>query len=249
MTTMNLQDVLEEQRLLLEAITRGEYCCLKHGLPYITPSILSAQAFCEYKAVYELIESPRKPTASEAREFVKLVLRAKRFLPRKIEGYFALDTPLAALVNSVPVIGRPHSIVFVNGYVRAIVIGKVSKKHQRLYISDRVKLYAYGLLAAKAGLPLGSYTRLILVTASTKDKLLDALRATYEWLKVGGSYPPKSQSYTIHFLAHDEALEEELLAPLLAYWRGERGEKPNPGPWCETCPFREKCPLSFPHKY
>jgi len=233
---------LEEQRLILEAISRGEYCCLRHGLPYVTPSILASQAVCERKAVYELLESRYKPVASDAKQLVKIVLQTKSKLPRTLPGYFSLDTPLAAIVQGVPVIGRPHSIVFVNGVVSAIIVGKRTNRPERLYLSDRVKLYTYGLLASRAGFPLGSRTRLVLVAARTNNDLVEAVKHVYKWLRNGASLPPRDKRFTIHFMAHDESVEEETLAPLLAYWRGEREEHAEPGPWCNRCPLSSSCP-------
>ena len=232
---------LEEQRLLLEAISKGEYCCLRHGLPYVTPSILASQTLCERKAIHELLSSPRKPVSNEAKELVKIILNTKKKLPRMLPEYFSLDAPLATIIQGVPVIGRPHSIVFVKGFVQAIVIGKKTSRPERLYLSDRVKLYAYGLLASRAGLPLGSRTRLVLVAARDNQHLIEAIKSAHQWLRAGASLPPRSRSYTVHFLVHDEGVEEEALAPLLAYWRGDREEYVEPGPWCRSCPLRDSC--------
>jgi len=243
-----LLERLEEQRLLLEAISRGEYCCLRHGLPYVTPSILSSQVLCERKAIQELLASDRKPGPNEAKELVHVILRAKRTLPRVLPDYFSLDAPLAALIQEVPIIGRPHSIVFVNNRVSAVIVAKITTKPERFYLSDRVKLYAYGLLAARAGLPLSSRTRLVLVTAKDKARLVDVLTQVYRWIRSGASIPPKGRGYRVHFMAHDEAVEEEMLAPLLAYWRGERGERIEPGPWCRYCPVADSCEAILRYK-
>ncbi len=232
---------LEEQRLLLEAISRGEYCCLRHGLPYVTPSILASQTLCEKKTIHELLSSPRRPVPDEARQLVKVILNTKKRLPRVLPEYFSLDIPLAMVIQGVPVIGRPHSIVFVKGFVQAIVIGKKTSRPEKLYLSDRVKLYTYGLLASRAGLPLGSRTRLVLVAAKDNQHLVEAIKRVHQWLRAGASLPPRSRSYTIHFLAHDESVEEETLAPLLAYWRSAREEYVEPGPWCRNCPLRDSC--------
>lgn len=238
---------LEEQQLILEAISRGEYCCLRHGLPYVTPSILASQVICEKKAIHELLESRYKPVANEAKQLVKLILQTKSKLPRILPDYFSLDIPLAAIIQDVPVIGRPHSIVFINGTVSAIVVGKRTNRPERLYLSDRVKLYTYGLLASRAKLPLHSRTKLVLVAAKTNKDLIEATKHVYQWLKNGASLPPKGRRFTIHFIAHDESVEEEILAPLLAYWRGEREEHIEPGPWCSACPLSSSC-ISFRHK-
>ncbi|ABM80282.1 hypothetical protein [Hyperthermus butylicus] len=245
MWVRELETILEATRQLLEAIAQGEYCCLHHGLPYVTPGLLANQAFCEMRLELGFlsgeVEAPRKP--SDARVLVEAVLQARRLLPRKLVERLALSTPVAALLQNVPVIGRPHAILLAHGRVEAIVIGKITSRPSRLYHSDRVKLYAYAQLLEAAGFRLTPGTKLVLAAAHSPRELAEALKVLENEIKpasLGNSY--------IHVLAHDPAAEEELLAPLLAYWRGEKPAQPRPGPWCSTCPYRSKCPANMAHQ-
>jgi len=144
--------------------------------------------------------------------------------------------PLAALVDNVPLVGRPPAMALRGGCVAAIYAVKVTKRH-RLYPADRVKLYAYGMLAEETGAACPGM-KLVMVTAEEPLGLRELLTLvpTPEEPR-----PTKGETVSIHVLAHDEHTERETLAPLLAYWRSEKPPRPRPGPWCRGCPFRERC--------
>ncbi|ALL00191.1 hypothetical protein Pyrde_0141 [Pyrodictium delaneyi] len=239
MESLGLEEAIERARILLEAVSRGEYCCLRFGLPYVTPSLLASQVFCEKKLEYSLLnesEDEKAKRVSEARKLVEVLLEARRHLPRQLDR-FTLSFPVAAVVEGVPIIGRPHAVYFEDGHVAAIVLGKITMRPSKLYDSDRVKLYAYALTLAYAGFPLTSRTRLVLVAAKDNKKLIDALSS----LDPGSARPFRGDGAAIHVLAHDVHVELETVSNLLAYWKGNRASTARQGPWCSSCPFRELC--------
>ncbi|KSW11308.1 hypothetical protein CF15_00080 [Pyrodictium occultum] len=233
-----LEEVLENVRLVLEAVSKGEYCCLRFGLPYVTPGLLASQALCEKRLEYELLgeQEPGAKRASEARKLVEVLLEARRRIPPGA-GSFTLSIPVAAVVEGVPVIGRPHAVHVRNGRVAAVVVGKISGRPGRLYPSDKVRLYAYALTLERAGFPMSSGTRLVLAAARDNRSLIALLSG----LDLSRVRPVAGDGAALHVLAHDPDLELEMLAPLLAYWRGERQAAVRRGRWCASCPFRERC--------
>lgn len=231
-----LEEALERARLLLEAITRGEYCCLRHGLPYVTPSILAGQAFCEARTELEMRLGPReaRPSPSTARRLLQVLLGAKRRLWGRESG--VLSVPLAAVLHGVPVVGSPPVMVVEDGCVRAIYAVSQTRR-RRLYTSHRVRIYAYALLAEELGIMCPG-ARLAYILA---EEPLDAAELVRSLPEPGRPRPMEARGATLHLLAHDPVEEERLLEPLLAYWRGEREPVPRRGPWCAGCPYREDC--------
>jgi hypothetical protein len=235
-----LEENVERVRVLLDAIARGEYCCLRHGLPYVTPSLLSSQAFCEYKLDMQLASGRLEvPKPSDARRLVEAILQVRRLIPDEppASGRLALSVPLAAVVDGVAIVGRPHALIFSPRGLEAIVVGKLASKPSRVYDTDRVKLYAYAVLAEASGFLVPSTAKLVLVSARQPGELVEALRSLESnELRAGvhgGAY--------VHVLAHDPLMEREVVSELLAYWRGLREPRRRVGPWCSGCPFKEQC--------
>ncbi len=238
-----LAEALEATRLLLEAVSSGEYCCLRHGLPYVTPSLLAEQAFCERRLEHRLAEGGEKePPASpvQARKLLEALLGARRRLWTGEEK--VITAPLAALVEDVPLIGRPPALALDEGCVRAVYLVKVTSR-PRLYHSDRVKAYAYATLVERAGIAC-SDMKIAYVTTPEPIDLKELLALLPDPTR---PRPVKGEHVSVHILAHDPRMEMELLAPLLAYWRGERSATPRPGPWCRTCPYQRLCPAAAGH--
>lgn len=238
-----LDEALERARLLLEAITRGEYCCLRHGLPYVTPSILAGQAFCEARTDFEmrLASSESKPSPSTARRLIQVLLGAKRRLWGRDSG--VLSVPLAAVLHGVPVVGSPPVLVAEGGCVRAIYAVSQTRS-KKLYMTHRVKIYAYALLAEELGI-MCSNARLAYILA---EEPLDAAELVKSLPEPAHPRPLETRGATLHLLAHDPVEEERLLEPLLAYWRGEREPRPRRGPWCSGCPYRVDCFSLYPSR-
>ena len=244
MWVKELASVIDRVRNVLEAVSRGEYCCLRHGLPYVTPSLLAAQAFCEARLDFQLARGEvEAPKPSDARVLVEALLRARRIIPREPpkDGRLVLSVPLAAVIDGVAVVGRPHAVVVSSRGLEYIVAGKISSRPGRVYETDRVKLYAYMQLTVGAGFRVHSGAKLVLVAARSAKSLAEALntiaREGVKPLMVGDG-----EAY-VHVLAHDPQAEVETLSYLLAYWRGLREPRPRPGRWCSSCPFRSLCPL------
>jgi len=238
MDRARLEETIERVRLLLEAVSRGEYCCLRFGLPFVTPSLLASQVFCEKKLEYTLINEhdPGARRISEARKLVEVLFEAKRRIPRHTDT-FVLSIPVAAVVEGVPIIARPHAVYFDAGRVAAIVVGKISTKPWRMYGSDKVKLYAYALTLAYAGFPLTSRTELILAAAEDNRKLIGILSS----VDLSSVKPIADNGAALHVLVHDLDAELEAISPLLAYWREERKPTARRGSWCTRCPYYGSC--------
>ena len=246
MWVKELRNVVERARVLLEAIARGEHCCLRHGLPYVTPSLLASQAFCEYRLDTQLragvIGAPRP---SDARRLVEAILQVRRLIPNTPppSGRLALSAPLAAIVDGVPVVGRPHAMLFTSRGLEAIVVGKLTSRPSRVFETDRVKLYAYAVLVEASGFRVPSSARLIVVAARQPRELAEALKT----LEANGVRAGVVGEAYVHVLAHDPLLERDLISRLLAYWKGLREPARKVGPWCNACPFRETCnPNRYP---
>jgi len=117
---------MEELRLLVEAIGGGEYCCLRHGLPYLRPSLLARQAFCEMQVELMLRRGIEKAVYRDERLLVEAVLEAKRRLARvPTKPRIAVSMPLAALVNSIPMLGRPDVLLVERGRVVGLLRLKI----------------------------------------------------------------------------------------------------------------------------
>jgi hypothetical protein len=235
-----LREIVEQVKMVLEAITRGEYCCLRHGLPYITPSLLASQAFCEYKLELQLASGDlEKPKVSDAAKLVEAILQVKRLIPDRppASGRLSLSIPLAAIVDDVAIVGRPHAMLFSSQGLEAIVIGKLTSKPDKVFLSDRVRMYTYALLAESAGFKIPAHAKLVLVSAKKPKELAEALKT----LENNGLRAGRVGEAYIHVLAHDPLLEREIISRLLAYWKGLRNPEKRVGPWCQKCPYHEVC--------
>ena len=231
-----LLEALESMRLVLEAISSGEYCCLRHGLPYITVGDLVRQALCEMRLHYEYSRGGvGEARRRELRVLVEAVLEARR---RVSEGFSdgVLSTPLAAVVEGVPVVGRPDAILVSRGRVEAIVWAKVSRS-TRVKPWDRVRLYSLGLLADYGGLPRSSL-KLVLVVAPEPAGLIEPLKLLRNRVE-----PGQGDGYSVHVLAYDREVALNYVGPLLAYWKGLRDPVARRSRACMDCPFRSICGL------
>ncbi len=231
-------DWIERIRMLLEAISKGEYCCLRHGLPYVTVGELVRQSLCEMRLHLEYtrgvdVEARRR----ELRLLVEAVLEARRRIPPGFsDGVISL--PLAAVVEGVPITGRPDSIVVRSGRVEAIVWAKVGSL--RLKMWDRIRLYTLGLLVDYAEVPTTHTLHLVLVAAREPGKLVEPLKTIRSELR-----PIAGEGYMVHVLVYDKDTALKYVGPLLAYWRGEREPVPRPSKACSSCPYRDTCPYSL----
>lgn len=238
---MSLLEALERAAQLLEAIARGEFCCLRHGLPYVTPSLLASQAFCEARLDYRLSrgEEEGSPSPNAARAVLQAVLGARRRLRSGDEEKgVVLDTPLAAVVYRIPLVGRPHALAVKGGCVKAVY---VAKKGRRVYTSDRVKANAYASMVKELGMACGTMRIAYLLAESPNE-------AARLLMSLDDPFNPRPQaggdSTRLVVEVYDEAEAERLLAPLAAYWLGLRDPSPRPGRWCSQCPYRGICPAA-----
>lgn len=240
-----VEEALERAAQLLEAVSRGEYCCLRHGLPYVTPSLLASQAFCEMKLHLSLERGDHHapPGPSTARQLLAIMLRAKKRInaDEALRGT-VVSIPLAALVEGVPLVGRPPALALRNGCVRAVYLPKISRA-QRLYNSDIVKGYAYAATAQALGL-LCSDARLVYILGVNERELLDTLHSLEDrGFRVFEPRPVPGEKRLI-VKVYDEYNAAGILSRLLAYWRGDREPQPRPGKWCNGCGYRELCPVT-----
>ncbi len=235
MSWAKLVEALEHVANLLHAIVHGEYCCLRHGLPYIRVGDLVEQVYCEMRLHYKLAEGVDvEARKRELRRLVEFLLEARRRVPARPTRRLSLSIPLAALVEGVPVVGRPDTLIIEDGKVRSLVWVKETSRVLRVYERDRIRLYSLGLLVDYSGLPRHQDMRLILVTVESREKLARALEEL--------SSPRVGEGYAIHVLAYEREVALSHVAPLLAYWLQLREPTPRPSPWkCSSCPYRSVC--------
>ncbi len=232
---MELLEALEKQKQLLDAISSGEYCCLRHSLPYVTVSDLALQAYCEMRLHLALARGAvGEPRRRELRLLVEAVLKASKRVRGDCDN-IALSIPVAGVVEGVPVVGRPDAILVRGGRVSAIVWAKVSKRLKPA-MWDRVRLLALALVADYGGLPMTNPTHLVLVVGETPSAVKKGLQALIVGEDLVGS------DYTIYQMVYDRLDALKWVAPLLAYWRGEREPRPRPSRGCSKCPYRDVCP-------
>ncbi len=235
---------LEEARLILEAVASGEYCCLRHGLPYVTPSLLAEQAFCEMKLHLRLSRGEQAEyRRSELRLLLEALLGAKRLLrPGDEERGVILSTPLAAIVEGLPVIGRPGALAVKGGCIRAIYL--LRRRSGRLYPSEIVKGNAYALMADELGAACETL-RIAYIQADSAEELREAIKG------INDQFNPKSlagpgSSGGIRVLVYNPLEARQQVRYLAAYWLGAREPRPRPGAWCNRCPYRGSCPAFSP---
>ncbi len=205
--------------------------------------MLAEQVFCEARLDLRLTTGleERKPSPSRARLVLETLLEARRKLPPRRDEVFTLSVPIATVLQGVPIVGRPPAAVFRGNCVAALYAARQSRRH-KLYPGDRVKLYTYAAMLNSLGLMCND-ARLALLVGVAPEDIYRAL------IILGDATHPRpvaSGGFTVHVLAHDPGVEEETLAPLLAYWRGERAPRPRRGPWCSSCPVKEDCFTLFP---
>lgn len=231
---------MEELKLLLEAVGGGEYCCLRHGLPYLRPSLLARQAFCEMQVELMLRRGVEKIVYRDERLLVEAILEARRHLVKApSRPRIAISIPLAALVDSVPMLGRPDALLVEKGRIVGLVRLKIGSN--RVSRSDLVRLYSYGLIVDYSPLPSKENLNLLLVTANSKTDAigkLQALKQAFEENK------PLYRVEGVHSFAYDRGYALQMLSPYLQYWVGARDLQASPSPAkCSRCELRVECPL------
>ena len=231
---------IEELKLLLEAVGGGEYCCLKHGLPYLRPSLLARQAFCEMQVELLLREENKKPVYRDERLLVEAILDAKRRLVREpTRPRITISVPLAALVHNIPMLGRPDALLVEKGKVVGLLRLKIGSN--RISRSDLVRLYSYGLIVDYSPLPSRENLSLLLVVADSRTDAIGKLRALKQAFE---NSEPLHRVNGVHVFAYDRDYALHILSPLLQYWVTGREPQASPFPAkCSRCEFRSRCPV------
>ncbi len=236
---MALGEALEQAKVLLEALSRGEYCCLRHGLPYVTPSLLSEQVFCEAKLDIRL--SRGDPVEAKPRRELRMLLEAllgARRLLRGARGRYTLSAPLAAVVEELPLVGRPAVLGVENDCVSVVYL--LRGRRGRLYPTEVVKGYAYGAMLEELGASCGSL-KIAYVAAEKPSELRRAVES------LGDPLEPSSlagEGFEVRVRIYNPLEARNTIAHLAAYWTGRRPPRPRPGPWCVRCPYRSSCPAA-----
>ncbi len=236
MECKELREGIEEARNALEAISSGEYCCLRYGLPYVRVSDIVMLAYCPLRLHYHMETYSEREIArrkAELRILVKALLEARRGL--ESSGRLFLSLPLAAVIEGVPVIGRPDVLIVENCKVKGVVVVKKTMRVGKVYFEERVKLYLYGLLVDYSPLPSANTLSLLFIK-TPPEKTVDALLQLREGLSSGNGY-------SVYRFVYDRADALRAVDVLLKYWAGEWVEpKPRPAPSkCMKCPFSNKC--------
>jgi len=231
---------MEELRLLLEAVGGGEYCCLRHGLPYLRPSLLARQAFCEMQVELMLRKGVERVVYRDERLLVEAVLEARRRLVRvPAQPRIAISAPLAALVDGIPMLGRPDALLIERGRVVGLLRLKVGSN--RVSHSDLVRLYSYGLMVDYSPLPSRENLSLLLVVANSKTDAVEKLQALKQAFEDG---KPLYRVDGVRLFAYDRGYALHLLSPFLQYWIGAREPRASPSPTkCSRCELRLVCPV------
>jgi len=231
---------MEELKLLLEAVGGGEYCCLRHGLPYLRPSLLARQAFCEMQVELMLHKGVEKVVYRDERLLVEAVLEARRRLVRvPSRSRIAISIPLAALIDSIPMLGRPDALLVEKGRIVGLVRLKIGSN--RVSRGDLVRLYSYGLIVDYSPLPSKENLDLLLVVANSKT---DAIRKLQTLRQAFESSKPLYRVEGVHLFAYDRGYALQILSPYLQYWIGSRDPQASPSPTkCSRCELRVECPL------
>ncbi|RUM47247.1 MAG: hypothetical protein DSY37_03065 [Hyperthermus sp.] len=226
-----LEEGLEKAKLILEAIARGEYCCLRHGLPYITPSILYEQAFCEMKLHLRLSKgAPSNARPSTATILLRELLRTKH----NTSGI--ISPPMAATILSVPIIARPPALA-VKDCVHAIYIAASFNK--RPYHPQLVKAYAYAAIAHSLGIACNTM-HLAFVSTRNPNSLKQLINLIQNPLK---PKPTKIGDAKIVTMIYDHEKALAILSRLLAYWTMKREPQARKNSYCPKCPFNTHCTL------
>ncbi|NOZ88656.1 MAG: hypothetical protein GXO15_01880 [Crenarchaeota archaeon] len=236
---MPLSEALGHAKVLLEALSRGEYCCLRHGLPYVTPSLLSEQVFCEAKLDMRL--SRGDPVEAKPRRELRMLLEAllgARRLLRDTGGRYTLSTPLAAVVEGLPLVGRP-AVLGVEGDCVSVVY-MLRGRRGKLYPTEVVKGYAYGAMLEELGASCGSL-RIAYVAAENPSQLRKAIESLEDPLEPASL---AGEGFEVRVRIYNPPEARSTIAHLAAYWTGRRPPRPRPGPWCTRCPYRGFCPAT-----
>ena len=230
---------IEELRLLLEAIGGGEYCCLRHGLPYLRPSLLARQAFCEMQVELMLRKGVERVVYRDERLLVEAVLEAKRRLARvPTKPRIAVSMPLAALVNNIPMLGRPDALLVEKGRVMGLLHLKIGSN--RVLRSDLARLFSYGLMVDYSPLPSRENLSLLLLIADSKTSAIEKLQALKQAFE---DNEPLYRVEGVRLFAYDRGYAFHFLSPFLQYWIGAREPLASPiRTKCSRCELGWACP-------
>jgi len=199
--------------------------------------MLEVQAYCEAKLHFMVTSrATRSVSEGEARRLVEETLRLLR-RPRGSGVEFA-RFPIYASYRGVYIGVSPDAIIYVEGAPSGLLEARIrsSLKH---YDSDFLTLEVAGLLLEEAlGREL-SGMKLVLVVASDKSSLEEALQST----KVEPFKPQKGDAWVRIVRVYDRGAVEEKLSRMLEYWLGLRGYRPSPTPAkCGACEYGDSCP-------
>ena len=231
---------MEELRLLVEAIGGGEYCCLRHGLPYLRPSLLARQAFCEMQVELMLRRGIEKAVYRDERLLVEAVLEAKRRLARvPTRPRITVSMPLAAQVNSIPMLGRPDVLLVERGRVVGLLRLKIGSS--RVSRGDLARIFSYGLMVDYSPLPSRENLSLLLLVADSKTSAIERLQALKQAFENG---KPLYHVGGVHLFTYDRDHALHFLSPLLQYWVGAREPLASPShAKCSRCELGWACPV------
>ncbi len=225
---------LEEEGVLLEAIGRGEYCCLRHGLPYVRVSMLVSQLVCERRLDLDLREGLVEVKARELLKLLRPLMDSRRRLLSCSGRRLVVSLPLAAVVEGVPVVGRPDALLVDDCRVSAVIRVKESGRFSRL---DEARLRLYGLLLDYSPLPRSSVLRLVQVYGDRECIAEAVLRARESGVEALRGL----RGCRASILVYDRGSALSLFSRLAGYWLGARDAVPRPGWPCRECRWRGVC--------
>ncbi len=237
-----LRERIEKVRELLSEVSHGSFCCLRYGLPYITVSDIVEQSLCEHKVILKYHSSSHKQRVRELRKLVSMLGRL--FMANDTRKCTALSIPLAAVVEGVPIIGRPDLLIFVREKLAGIVWSRIGGDLTKVRPWERVRLYALGLLADYAGLGTRD-TNLFLITAKDRKDIAKGLRIVLARLGcINTRIDSIEASVAIHRMVYDRDIALDYIGRFLTLWITERGPQ---GPFypglCKNCAMSSSCPV------
>ncbi len=237
----NIAEELEELANLVEAVRRGEYCCLRYGLPYVRASDIASLALCPLRKHYEILNYTDDITGrakNSLQLLARAILKAKKTVPEKRK--FFLDTPIASIIQGVPVIGRPTALLINDCKVVGILLAR-QRRFNKPSLYDRILLQVYAALVDYSPLTSTTTIKAYLVqadgdTLTTLLRRLAGLQEENNWRQMG-----------IISLVYERSDFLNKYHRLLDYWKNpEIKPLPNPSPQrCKTCPYYSECPVTL----
>ncbi|MET1101260.1 MAG: hypothetical protein ABWW69_02105 [Pyrodictiaceae archaeon] len=244
MAVKSLIEAIEELRTLIEAIRAGEYCCLRYGLPYIKVSDIMMLYYCGAKLDFAMRlgrEEGQRARLRELRVLAEALLRAKGRISEAACSKGFVSIPLAAIVEGIPIIGRPDSIMIEKCRVKSLIWLNMTKNVRRIREWHRVRMYLLGLIADYSPLPVDNDVDLYIVNFSSTLAARKALQQLRE-----GEGAGCGDDYCVIRLVYDRGVALGSTGGILRYWVDET-IKPIPRPAstkCSLCEFRNICPYA-----